>query len=44
MKLELFIGEQEMKFSAVANSPIVWKPWLEAVENEQMVGQELGQG
>lgn len=42
-------GEQRMKFGAVANrarrgSPVVLKPWLKAVEAEQMVGQELGQG
>lgn len=38
-----------MKFGAVANrarrdSLVVLKPWLKAVEAEQMVGQELSQG
>lgn len=43
MKLEFFIGEQGMKFGAVANrarrgSPVVLKPWLKAVEAEQNGG------
>lgn len=48
MKVGSFIGQQGMKFGAVANSkkrqPSSLKLWLKAVETEQMVEQELGQG